>query len=123
MGGLFLPRTAISRGFRQSPNPHQIDRLSPVKAVVITRYGGAEVLEVRDFPEPTPGAGEELVRVDAAGVNFADTIAASGGYPGTPTPPLVAGREFCGTRVSNGERVMGYTQWGAFAELIATRSA
>jgi NADPH2:quinone reductase len=94
-----------------------------MKAVVITRQGGPEVLEVRDVPEPTPGAGEELVRVEAGGVNFADTMAATGGYPGTPKPPLVAGREFSGTRVSNGERVMGYTQWGAFAELVAARTA
>jgi NADPH:quinone reductase-like Zn-dependent oxidoreductase len=78
-----------------------------MKALVITRLGGPEVLEVRDVPEPTPGAGEELVRVEAAGLNFADTMSAHGGYPGTPKPPLVAGREFCGTRASNGERVMG----------------
>ncbi len=94
-----------------------------MKAVVIPRLGGPEVLEIRDVPEPTPGAGEELVRVDAAGVNFADAMAAQGGYSGTPKPPLVAGREFCGTRASNGERVMGYTQWGAFAEVVAAHSA
>jgi NADPH2:quinone reductase len=46
----------------------------------------------------------------------------SGGYPGTPKPPLVAGREFCGPRESNGQRVMGYTQWGAFAERVAART-
>jgi NADPH:quinone reductase len=94
-----------------------------MKAVVITRLGGPEVLELGDVREPTPGAGEELVRVQAAGLNFADTMACSGGYPGTPKPPLVAGREFCGERASNDERVMGYTQWGAFAELVAARSA
>lgn len=94
-----------------------------MKTVVITRLGGPEVLETRDVPEPVPSAGEELVRVQAGGLNFADTMAASGGYPGTPKPPLVAGREFCGTRASNGERVMGYTQWGAFAETVAARSA
>ena len=70
-----------------------------MKAVVITRLGGPETLEIRDMPEPVPAAGEELVRVEAAGVNFADTMAASGGYPGTPKPPLIAGREFCGTRL------------------------
>src|SRR6266487_3213777 len=94
-----------------------------MKAVVITRLGGPEVLEVHDVAQPVPQPGEELIRVQAAGVNFADTLAASGGYPGTPKPPLVAGREFCGTRVSNGERVMGYVQWGAFAEVVAARSA
>jgi NADPH2:quinone reductase len=93
-----------------------------MKAVVITRLGGPEVLEVRDVPEPIPSAGEELIRVETGGLNFADTMTTHGGYPGTPKPPLVAGREFCGTRASNGERVMGYTQWGAFAEVVSPRS-
>ena len=93
-----------------------------MKAAVITRHGGPEALAIQDMPEPVPSAGEELVRVEAAGVNFADTMAASGGYPGTPKPPLIAGREFCGTRPRDGVRVMGYTQWGAFAEVVAARS-
>lgn len=91
--------------------------------MVIPRLGGPEVLEIRSVPVPSAGAGEELVQVKAGGVNFADTMAATGGYPGTPPPPLVAGREFCGTRPSNGELVMGYTQWGAFAERVAARTA
>lgn len=94
-----------------------------MKAVVITRLGGPEVLEIRDVGEPAAKAGEELVRVEAGGLNFADTMAASGGYPGTPKPPLVAGREFCGKRATTGERVMGYTQWGAFAELVSARTS
>ncbi|HTJ87528.1 MAG TPA: NADPH:quinone oxidoreductase family protein [Terriglobales bacterium] len=92
-----------------------------MKAAVITRYGGPEAIAIQDMPEPVAKSGEELVRVEAAGVNFADTMAASGGYPGTPKPPLIAGREFCGTRRRDGVRVMGYTQWGAFAELVAAR--
>jgi len=92
-----------------------------MKAAVITRYGGPEAIAIQDMPEPVAKSGEELVRVEAAGVNFADTMAASGGYPGTPKPPLIAGREFCGTRQRDGVRVMGYTQWGAFAELVAAR--
>ena len=94
-----------------------------MKAAVITRLGGPEVLEVQDVPEPAANPKEELVRVEAGGLNFADTIAASGGYPGTPKPPLVAGREFCGTRATSGQRVMGYTQWGAFAELVSARTS
>lgn len=94
-----------------------------MKAIVISRYGGPEVLEIRDLPAPTPAVGEELVYVEAGGLNFADTMTARGGYPGTPKPPLVAGREFCGSRASNGERVMGYAQWGAFGETVAARSA
>ena len=54
-------------------------------------------------------------------MNFADIMSAQGGYPGTPKPPLIAGREFCGIRRSDGQRVMGYAQWGAFAENIAAR--
>jgi NADPH2:quinone reductase len=94
-----------------------------MKAAVITRHGGPETLVIEDTPEPVPSAGEELVRVEAAGVNFADTMAAKGGYPGTPKPPLIAGREFCGTRQRDGVRAMGYTQWGAFAEVVAARSS
>ena len=91
-----------------------------VKAAVITRYGGPEVLEIGDVPEPTPKPGQIVVNVEAAGVNFADIMTAKGGYPGTPEPPLVAGREFAGRRADTGERVMGYTQSKAFAEKIAT---
>ncbi|HZR32503.1 MAG TPA: NADPH:quinone oxidoreductase family protein [Terriglobales bacterium] len=92
-----------------------------MKAIVITRFGGPEVLEVKDVPQPVPGAGEVLVQVQAAGVNFADIMTAQRSYPGTPPAPLVAGREFAGTIAGSGERVMGYAQWGAFAEFIATR--
>jgi NADPH:quinone reductase len=94
-----------------------------MKAVVITRYGGPEVLEVREVPEPKPSPGEESVRVKSGGLNFADTMSTSGRYPGLPQPPVVAGREFCGTRTSDGQAVMGYAQWGAFAEVAAVRSA
>ncbi|MGA7381396.1 MAG: zinc-binding dehydrogenase, partial [Terriglobales bacterium] len=90
-----------------------------MKAIVITRLGGPEVLEIRDLPEPVANAGQALVQVEAGGLNFADVMTASGGYPGTPKPPLIAGREFCGTRPSDGQRLMGYTQWAAFAERVA----
>jgi NADPH2:quinone reductase len=94
-----------------------------MRAVVIPCVGGPEVLEIREVAAPTASPGEELVRVEAAGVNFADTLAVRGGYPGTPEPPLIAGREFAGLRFTSGERVMGYAQWGAFAELISAKSA
>jgi NADPH:quinone reductase len=90
-----------------------------MKALVISRLGGPEVLEVRSMPDPVPAAGQELVKVEAAGINFADIMSAQGGYPGTPKPPLIAGREFCGVRVTDGKLVMGYAQWGAFAERVA----
>jgi NADPH2:quinone reductase len=92
-----------------------------MKALVVSRLGGPEVLEVRETPSPEPGPGQELVRVEAGGINFADIITTAGGYPGIPQPPLVAGREFAGVRERDGQRVMGYAQWAAFAERIATR--
>jgi NADPH:quinone reductase len=90
-----------------------------MKALVITRLGSPEVLEVQQVAEPVPSDGQQLVRVQAGGANFADIMTARGGYPGAPKPPLIAGREFCGTRESDGGRVMGYAQWAAFAERVA----
>lgn len=90
-----------------------------MKAIVITRFGGPEVLKLQEVAEPRPQADEVLVRVQAAGVNFADVMMAQGGYPGTPAPPVIAGREFAGVVEGSGERVMGYTQMGGFAEKIA----
>src|SRR6266403_1019778 len=92
-----------------------------MKAVVITRLGGPEVLKVCDVAEPVVQPGQVLVRVQAGGLNFADIMTAHGGYPGTPKPPLVAGREFTGVEAATGRRVMGYTQWAAFAETTAAR--
>jgi NADPH2:quinone reductase len=92
-----------------------------MKAIVIPRFGGPEVLELRDVPDPVPAPGQVLVRVERGGLNFADLMTAQGGYPGTPKPPLIAGREFAGVEESTGRRVMGYTQWAAFAEKTAAR--
>ncbi len=92
-----------------------------MKAVLVTRLGGPEVLEVRDVPEPQPGPGEVIVRVEAVGINFADTMSTQGSYSGTPPPPFVTGREFAGVVEGTGERVMGYLQWGAAAEKISVK--
>jgi NADPH2:quinone reductase len=94
-----------------------------MKALVISRLGEPHVLEIRQVADPALSPGQELVRVEAGGINFADVMTMHGGYPGTPKPPLVAGREFCGIRGSDGQRVMGYAQWGAFAEQTAASSA
>ena len=47
--------------------------LSRMRAVQITRFGGPEVLDVVDLPDPAPGPGQQLHEVTSAGVNFADT--------------------------------------------------
>jgi NADPH2:quinone reductase len=87
-----------------------------MKALVITSLAGPDSLAIQDVPEPTTKAGQTMVRVGAGGLNFADFMTSKGGYPGTPPPPLVAGREFAGIEESSRRRVMGYAQWGAFAE-------
>ena len=92
-----------------------------MKAIVASRIGGPEVLEVRDVPGPEPKANQILVNVEACGVNFADILMSQGAYAGGPEPPFIIGREFAGQIMGSGERVMGYTQGGAFAERIVTR--
>jgi NADPH2:quinone reductase len=97
-----------------------------MKALVITALSGPDALAVQEAPEPIAKAGQTIVRVTAGGLNFADFMTAKGGYPGTPPPPLIAGREFAGmvaeTQENSGRRVMGYAQWAAFAEKTAAHS-
>ena len=93
-----------------------------MKALVITSLSGPDALAIQDAAEPTLKRGQTLVRVAAGGLNFADVMTTQGGYPGTPTPPLIAGREFSGVEESSGPRVMGYAQWGAFAERVGAYS-
>lgn len=97
--------------------------LSGMKALVITRFGGPEVLEIQDVADAHAGPDQVVVKVEAGGLNFADVMTAHGGYPGTPKPPLVAGREFAGMEARSGRRVMGYMQWAAFAEAAAASPA
>jgi NADPH2:quinone reductase len=87
-----------------------------MKALLLTSLSGPDALSIQDIAEPTAKAGQTLVRVGAGGLNFADVMTTKGGYPGTPPPPLVVGREFAGIEESSGRRVMGYAQWAAFAE-------
>ncbi|MGA9508509.1 MAG: NADPH:quinone oxidoreductase family protein [Candidatus Sulfotelmatobacter sp.] len=90
-----------------------------MKALVITSLSGPDALSVQQAAEPVLKSGQTLVRVTAGGLNFADFMTAQGGYPGTPAPPLIAGREFAGIEETTERRVMGYIQWGAFAEKVA----
>jgi len=90
-----------------------------MKALMITALSGPDALSVQNAPDPTPKPGQTIVRVAAGGLNFADVMTTKGGYPGTPPPPLIVGREFSGVEDGSGRRVMGYTQWAAFAEKTA----
>jgi NADPH2:quinone reductase len=93
-----------------------------MKALVIPSLSGPEALTLQEVADPVLKTGQSLVHVAAGGLNFADIMTTQGGYPGTPAPPLIAGREFSGVEESGKRRVMGYAQWGAFAERVAAYS-
>jgi NADPH:quinone reductase len=90
-----------------------------MKALVITSLAGPSALAIQEVAKPELKPGQIMVQVAAGGLNFADFMTSKGGYPGTPPPPLVAGREFAGTEEGTRRRVMGYVQWSAFAEETA----
>jgi NADPH:quinone reductase-like Zn-dependent oxidoreductase len=67
-----------------------------MRAIIVRKYGPPEVLHYGEWPAPEPRAGEVLIRVRAAGLNFADILARLGYYGGTPRPPFVPGLEIAG---------------------------
>jgi putative PIG3 family NAD(P)H quinone oxidoreductase len=101
-----------------------------MRAAVITRPGGPEVLAVEHRPDPEPGPAEVLVRVRASALNRADLLQREGHYPAPPGAPAdIPGMEFAGevaalganvTGWRVGDRVFGIVGGGANAELLAT---
>jgi NADPH2:quinone reductase len=98
-----------------------------VRRVVVTRFGGPEVLDVVETDTPLPGSGEVRVRVLASGASFTDTQLRAGTYLGGPKPPFTPGYELVGiveelgagcTRLGVGDRVGVLTVWGANAERV-----
>ena len=83
-----------------------------MKAITIARFGGPEVLEPSDLPMPRPGAGEVLVQVECAGVNFIDVYMRSGRYARSSTYqtplPMTLGMEGGGTVAAVGEDVADF---------------
>ena len=67
-----------------------------MRAILVERHGGPEVMELRDLPEPQPAAGEVRIRVAACGQNYADILWRLGTYPGAALP-AVPGMEVAGT--------------------------
>jgi NADPH2:quinone reductase len=101
-----------------------------MRAVVVTRQGGPEVLEVQERPAPEPGPGEVCVAVRAAGVNFTDIYQRTGTYS-VPTP-FVLGSEGAGVVSAVGEdvadlRVGQRVAWaqasGSYAEQVVVKAA
>jgi len=99
-----------------------------MRAVVMMRPGGPEVLELRDVPTPQPGPGHLRVRVAASGVNRADLLQRRGGYPAPAGWPVdIPGLEYAGTvdalgegvaRFGIGDPVMGLVGGGGYAEAV-----
>jgi NADPH2:quinone reductase len=94
-----------------------------MRAVQIQRFGGPEVLELTDLEPPNANAGEVLIKVALAGVNFADTHRRSGSYIGGAELPFVPGSEVAGVREDTGERVIAFCGAGGYAEYAAAREA
>ena len=105
-----------------------------MKAVYIERFGGPEVLQFGDLPDPVAGAGQVVVDVAAASVNGADWRVRAGQY-GQATFPLVLGRDFSGSvaalgagvdDLKIGDAVFGVLEAGregAYAEKLAITAA
>ena len=83
-----------------------------MRAIQVTQFGGPEVLEVVDLPDPEPVTGLELIDVDAAGVNYADTHAVDNSYLSAQELPFVPGAEVIG-RTADGRRLCGFTASGS----------
>ncbi len=90
-----------------------------MKAVAIDRSGQ---LVAAEHPEPVAGPGQTLIRVRAAGVNFADCLARQGLYPDAPPRPFVPGYEVAGL-TADGRRVMALTRFGGYSETVAVADA
>jgi NADPH2:quinone reductase len=93
-----------------------------VRCIQIRRFGGPEVLEVVDLPDPAPAPGTTVYDVTAAGVNYADTHQIEDSYLAPQTLPLVPGAEFAGVD-ADGRRVVGLVGGGGYAERVAAADA
>ena len=99
-----------------------------MRAIVTTANGDVRVMKVQEQPDPTPARGEVLVRVKAAGLNFADILARQGLYPDGPRKPCVMGYEVSGIIEAVGDEVdpgdigqavIAMTRFKGQAELVA----
>ena len=95
-----------------------------MKAVQINEFGGADAMQYQDVADPTPGSGEAVVEIQAAGVNFTDVYSRAGINPGPPLPRTI-GVEGAGvvksvgegvTEVAVGDQVVYCSVNGSYAE-------
>lgn len=102
-----------------------------MKAVRVHELGGADKLIVEEIETPTPKADEILVKVAAAGINYADTMMRSGNYLTKPELPFTLGYEAAGTvaavgadvkHLKVGQRVLATTTSGGYAEFATAKA-
>jgi NADPH:quinone reductase len=93
-----------------------------VRAVQIKEFGGPEVLEVVELPDPEPGPDEVVVEVTRAGMNFADTHQRENDYLAKAELPLIPGGEIAG-RTADGRRVAAMLANGGYAEKVVVHRA
>ncbi|GIU92336.1 MAG: NADPH:quinone oxidoreductase [Acidimicrobiia bacterium] len=102
-----------------------------MKAILCEKRGGLEDLRWADAPDPSPGPGEVVIDVRAAGVNFADLLMTQGLYQVRPPLPFSPGFEVCGTvteigvevdGLRLGDRVVAFTGWGGYAERVKAQA-
>src|SRR4029078_9082609 len=102
-----------------------------MRQIVTTANGDIDVLKVQEKPDPTPRDDEVIIRVRAAGLNFADILARQGLYPGGPPEACVMGYEISGIVDSAGKdvnssfvgkSVVAMTRFGGQSELVAVKA-
>ncbi len=103
-----------------------------MRAIVLRRSGPPKYLRVEEVPDPVAGPGEILIKITAAGVNFADVLARQGLYPDAPRRPFIPGFETSGevlalgegvNKLQVGQRVLAFHTSGGYAERIAVPAA
>ncbi len=93
-----------------------------MRAIQISEFGGPEVMELAELPDPEPAPGEVVVEVARAGINFADTHATRNDYLAAQELPLIPGAEVAG-RGPGGRRVAALLRSGGYAERVAVPEA
>ncbi|MGE0067473.1 MAG: zinc-binding alcohol dehydrogenase family protein [Solirubrobacterales bacterium] len=93
-----------------------------MQAIRIEEFGGPEVLEYLEVPDPVPAEGEVVVEVARSGINFADTHSTRNDYLAAQSLPLVPGTEVSG-RTADGRRVVALLGSGGYAQKVAVPEA
>jgi len=86
-----------------------------MKAIQISQFGGPEVMELVELPDPIPGETDELIDVSCIGVNYADTHQTENSYLSKQTLPLIPGLEVVG-KTQSGRRVLAGASTGGYAQ-------